>query len=209
MRGRGGIGVLGHTAEPFGSGPRGVDYAPGTEPKVRTPADHFIAQIAGRIPASAKFEDREDLAELQSRGIEDMPHIWMPHDGLPINKQFVIACPAVGTVGTVVGSYTLSQNWWSVIRRVSLFQTAPGYPEGSGDLTWRILVAGNPTADFGNLIVQMGQISGSAFPEEVSPVIVRPNSIVQVQVDNANWNPAGVNIIARLVGWQWPFRSRG
>ena len=168
----------------------------------RNPAEHFLSQLSGGTPAHIPFDEYER----ERRGLEDYPHIWMPPDALSLNKIYTIAAPAFPTTGTQVGTFTPSTNWWAVIKWVTLMQTGPNFPEGTGVMTWRILVSGNPVADFGNVMVQVGQIAGAIVPQEVSPIIVRPNSKVIVQVDNLSLNPAGINVIAVLRGWEWPSR---
>ena len=147
----------------------------------RTPAEHFAAQLAGDVPTHVKF------GEAQDRRIEDYPWLWMPPDALPLNKSYTIAAPAIGSTGTQIGSFTPDTNWWAVIRWLTLMQTGPNFPEGTAALTWRI--------------------SGSIVPQEVAPIIIRPNSKVIFQVDNGSWNPAGVNVIAVARGWEWPSRQ--
>lgn len=173
-------------------------------PHVRTAAGHFLAKVAGQIPANQKFEDLPNLRELRTVGIEDMPHVWMPFGGQPLNKQYTIPAPALLSTNTVVGSFTTRPNWYAVFRRVALCQSNANFPEGTGAMTWRILSAGNPVSDFGNVTIQIGQIQGAIVPQEVAPIIIRPNSTVQIQVDNASWNPASVYVYAILRGWEWP-----
>lgn len=183
--------------------------SPFVSPFVGTPAELYLSQIAGQAPASQQYDDLPNVRDLRHVGIENMPHIWMPPQGSePLNKTYSIACPAVGTTGNVIGSFTLKPNWWAVIHWVALCQSGPGFPEGSGGMTWRILSAGNPVSDFGNLTIQLGQIQGAIVPSRVAPIIIRPNSTVQAVCDNASLNPANVYVFAILRGWQWAHRGR-
>ena len=170
---------------------------------VQSPGDLYRAQIAGRVPPGLRFEQ---LRELRHLGVEDMPHVWPPPDSLTLNKAYAIACPAIASTGTTIGTFQPQPGWWAVVRWVALCQTGVGFAEGSGAMTWRILLSGNPVADYGNVTIQIGNLNGAIVPAEVGPIIVRPNTKVVLQVDNLSVNPVGVNVVGIVRGWEWPSR---
>ena len=165
--------------------------------------DLFLAKVAGRVHPGQRFEDLENVREIQSLGIEDMPHIWMPPEGLTLNKIFAIPIPNAPTTGNVIGSYTTRPNWWAVFRWVSLCTNYPNFPDGTGAMTWRILVSGSAPSDYGMVTTQIGTQN---TPDEIGPIIIRPNSTVQVLVDNLSVNGAGSYVFGVLRGWEWPSR---
>ena len=172
----------------------------------QNPTDFYVGQLAGRIHPGRRFEDEANARELRSMGIEDMPHVWMPPDGLTLNKIFAIPVPAAPSTNNVVGSYTTRTNWFAVFNWVALCTNYPNFPDGTGAMTWRILISGNAPSDYGNVTTQIGTQND---PRPIGPIIVRPNSMVQVQVDNLNIVGAGSYVFGVLRGWEWPQRRGG
>lgn len=105
-----------------------------------------------------------------------------------------------GYDGVILGQY---QGYYGVVLNPPIPAT---FVEGSGDIAWRLSVAGRFARDCGNMLVSLGSIRNMA--PIAGGLQIRSENIIQYIVAAPNLSgtlaPGLGNIVAGIHGWMWP-----
>lgn len=119
----------------------------------------------------------------------------------PFDYQASIAVPAAPTETTVL-TMLADTSFGGVLHGIVCCFVGTGFVEGSGDLTWRLLINGNPHDGYGQVIVSLGQPN---FQEVVrGGIIFMPRDTITVTVTNINPALATGRTVVRLAGYKVP-----
>ena len=101
----------------------------------------------------------------------------------------IISTPVINTETTVL-ILPIPIGWDGIILRIANVFIGPGFVDGSGDLTWRILVDNlNPVDNYGAILTTIGTYSLGGYgitPREISGIIVRSGQNIYYTVTNTN-----------------------
>lgn len=153
----------------------------------------------------------QDTQSTQPAGGESNPIVashrpWIdePPGSVPFDEQGVFTLPASNsTTDHPVLTVTVPQGFDGVINYISNNTTAAGFPEGSGELIWKILINGRPVRNFGNILVSKGTPAQGRI---VSPIRVFSGDVIAYTVENPTGALAG-QVICSLNGYFYPSRG--
>ena len=114
-----------------------------------------------------------------------------------------VALPAIAAQANVI-SFQIPLGRNGVIRKVACNFVGGGWVEGTGDVTWQILVDGAPppgATSYDNILASLGS---PANPVEIPGFRVFENQVLSVVVRNAAVVVAGQLSGARLIGYLYP-----
>lgn len=114
-----------------------------------------------------------------------------------------VALPAIAAQANVI-SFQIPLGRNGVIRKVACNFVGGGWTEGSGSVTWQILVDGAPppgATSYDNILASLGS---PANPVEIPGFRVFENQVLSVVVRNAAVVVAGQLSGARLIGYLYP-----
>lgn len=114
-----------------------------------------------------------------------------------------VALPAIAAQANVI-SFQIPLGRNGIIRKVACNFVGGGWTEGSGAVTWQILVDGAPppgATSYDNILASLGS---PANPVEIPGFRVFENQVLTVVVRNAAVAVAGQLSGARLIGYLYP-----
>jgi len=133
----------------------------------------------------------------------DPPDQWENLDQLAY-----VAVPAIGAQAIILKfQVPLGRN--GVIRKVANNFVGGGWTEGSGAVTWQILVDGAPPPGATSYDLILGSLGSPASPTEIAGFRVTENQVVELVVNNVSVVVAGQLSGGRLVGWLYPKQEEG
>ena len=134
----------------------------------------------------------------------DLPYRnFVPNNWENIDQLNYANLPAIGAQATII-TIRVPQGRNGIIRKVGNNFVGGGWVEGSGNITWQILVDGNPPPGATSYNNILGSLGSPANPVEISGFRVFENQTVTVVVNNVNVAVAGQLVGARLVGYFYP-----
>lgn len=152
--------------------------------------------------------DDGTVAQQVAEGIRNQAWPWVeaPPNSQPFNKIGSIATPAAGAAETVVLSWTVPPGYDGAIFGVMNIYTNPSFIEGSGNLIWRIRLAGRPAFDYGNIITTLGSVQEMAVV--YGGLLVKSQQQVTYSIVHAAGSPLppgpGTRIVCGTKGYFWP-----
>jgi hypothetical protein len=136
------------------------------------------------------------------------PWLRMPADGVRF-PPFVgsIAMPAFDGLDHLVLTFTVPPNYDGVIVGMTQLYTGTGFVEGSGDITWRLMVNQRFPKTLGVMTTSMGSLQQ---PTTSAPggVRIQSRQVIQYFVNllpaAAARLDAGARIVCTVSGWFYP-----
>jgi hypothetical protein len=135
----------------------------------------------------------------------DPPDQWENLDQLAY-----VALPAIGAQAIILKfQVPIGRN--GIIRKVANNFVGGGWTEGSGLVTWSILVDGAPPPGATSYDLILGSLGSPALPTEIAGFRIYENQVVEVVANNVAPGIvlAGQLVGARLVGWLYPTQEEG
>jgi len=126
-------------------------------------------------------------------------------NGFPFDTTSSIVTPLAGAAETVVLTFTVPFGVDGSIRGIHNQYTGPGFVEGSGDLIWRIRVAGAYVRNYNDIRTTMGSLVNPRLVE--GGVEILSDQLVEYTVEHTALSllpAAGTRIICSLRGRFWP-----
>lgn len=137
---------------------------------------------------------------------DDPPWIKMPAQGRRFSKIGSIALPpASGAFGAdiQVVSMVVPQGWdGTIISTVNQF-TGQNFFDGSGDISWRLLINQRYVKDMGNIQVTLGTTT-QPWPVNSGSIRIQSRQLIQMVANVANANPVNGRIVCAMFGWFYP-----
>jgi hypothetical protein len=123
-----------------------------------------------------------------------------------VQQSGAIALPAPGGFDTTVLTFTVPSGYNFEIASLLHFYTGNGFVEGSGDLSWRLMIGNRYAPTLGNMQTTVGS---TATPVPIQPhaLIAVSNDVLQYIVNvapSAANNLAGGNIVCQIAGYLYP-----
>lgn len=136
--------------------------------------------------------------------------LWVdpPDQWENVDQLAYVPVPAVGR-SAVILQFQIPLGRNGVIRKVANNFVGGGWTEGSGAVTWEILVDNAPPPGATSYDLILGSLGSPASPTEIAGFRVTENQVVQVIVNNVSVVVAGQLSGARLVGWLYPKQEEG
>lgn len=137
-------------------------------------------------------------------GISNLP-IWLypPVDWENLDQLNYVALPAIGATASII-SYTIPSGRHGVIQKVGNNFVGGGWVEGSGAVTWAILVDGFPAPGATSYAAILGSLGSPANPTGISGFRVFENQVLTLVATNASIVVAGQLVGGRLTGYLYP-----
>lgn len=131
------------------------------------------------------------------------PWLDAPSGAVPFDPQLSVTLGAVG-VTTLIVSHTVPDGYDGVINAYSWNTTAAGFIDGSGDIIVVMLRNGAPVRNYEAITVQKGSVQ---IPRPIAPMRVYSKDVISLSVTHAANNILAGNVIASLVGYDYPSES--
>lgn len=129
--------------------------------------------------------------------------LWPPVGWQNIDLLDYVGLPAEGTTATIV-SFQVPSGYNGVIKKIGNNFVGGGWVEGSGEVTWAILVDGTVPPGATSYAQILGSLGSPANPVEIPGFTIFENQVVSFVVTNAGVIVAGQLAGARLIGWLYP-----
>jgi len=111
--------------------------------------------------------------------------------------------PAIAAQANVI-SFKIPLGRNGVIKKVANNFVGGGWLEGSGSVTWQILVDGAPPPGATNYDLILASLGSPANPVEIPGFRVYENQVLTLVVKNVNIVVAGQQSGGRLIGYLYP-----
>jgi len=137
-------------------------------------------------------------------GVSNLP-IWLypPVDWENLDQLNYVNLPAIAATATII-SYTIPAGRHAVIQKVGNNFVGGGWVEGSGAVTWAILVDGFPPPGATSYASILGSLGSPASPTGISGFRVFENQVLTLVVNNVSVVLAGQLAGGRLTGYLYP-----
>lgn len=169
--------------------------------------------MSNRADTELRFVVEVQTRELYGRGWgpteateEDglTPWVTPPAGFDSFDNNGVVALPAVGASAFII-QFRVPAGYDGVIKRISHNTAFGGFVNGSGDISWRILVGGVAARNYNNMLSEMGS---QQIPRDVAGIRVFSGQLVQYQVNHVGNAALNGNVVATVGGWFYPRRGQ-
>ncbi len=135
---------------------------------------------------------------------EKPPYLVMPPEGRQYQEINSIALPANNGTDTVVTTFKVPTGYDGVITSIVNMYTGAGFVEGSGNLTWRIMVGRRWGRNLGSIQTTLGSLT-SPCPLFRGGIRVCSQQVCTYYVNHAVASAlAGGRIVCAFFGWFYP-----
>jgi hypothetical protein len=128
------------------------------------------------------------------------PWIYPPATFENIETSGYVAIPAIAASVDVI-SFLMPSGRNGIIKKIANNFVGGGWVEGSGSITWAILIDDKAPDGFGVILNSLGNPSS---PTEIAGIRVFEGEKVRLQVTNVSVAVAGQLIGGRFLGWRYP-----
>lgn len=130
---------------------------------------------------------------------------FAPAEAEPLDLFAYIALPAAPSGDVSIFNFQVPDGRNGIITKVSNVYIGPGFTEGSGDLTWRILIDGGGPPGLNTYGAILGSLGAMASPTEIPGGFrIFEHQVVNFVVNNAVLPAGGAYVAARLMGYLYP-----
>jgi hypothetical protein len=130
-------------------------------------------------------------------------HLYPPKSWENLDKCSYVALPTIGSQAVVV-SYQVPLGRSAVINKVANNFVGGGWVEGSGAVTWQILVDGTPPPGAHDYSLILASLGSPANPVGIAGFRVFENQVLTLVVNNVSVALAGQLSGGRLIGYVYP-----
>jgi len=132
------------------------------------------------------------------------PQSQMPLNGQRLDQVASIALPANNGLDTTVLSYRVPAGWDGIIVSLVNYWTGTGFVDGSGNLTWRLLINEYYVKGYGNVRFTYGSLQ-NRYPLEGAYFPIRQGDLITYQVNHAVASGLTTgNIVVGFGGYTYP-----
>jgi hypothetical protein len=132
------------------------------------------------------------------------PWIVAPAQAERFTSPSSIPLPAADGADHVVLSFKVPHGFDGVAEVLVNNYTGNGFDEGSGDLTWRVLLNNRYPKGLGNIQFSLGSLRAPS-PVNAGPLLMQSDQVVQYVVNNATTSTlAGGRIVCAVIGYWYP-----
>ena len=132
------------------------------------------------------------------------PYLIMPAQGRQYQEIDSISLPPANSTDTLVHQFTVPDGYDGVITSIVNFWTGTGFVEGSGDLTWRIMIGRAWARDLGEIETTLGSLA-SPCPLFRGGIRLKSNQLCRYYVNHrAGSSLSGGRIVCGFFGWFYP-----
>lgn len=134
----------------------------------------------------------------------DPPWVKMPAQGRRFSKINSIPLPGNGSGDQLITSMLVPLGWDGVIISTANMFTGQNFLEGSGDISWRLMINQRFVKDMGNLQTTLGSLT-QPWPVNSGSIRLLSGQLVRWFV-NISLGSMAVNgrCIGAVFGWFWP-----
>jgi len=134
----------------------------------------------------------------------ELPYrLFPPNNWENLDQLNYVALPAIAAAAAIL-SFRVPVGRNGIIRKIANNFIGGGWQEGSGAVTWQILVDGAPPPGATSYNSILGSLGSPANPVEIAGFRIFENQLVQFIVNNVSVVLAGQFAGARLVGYFYP-----
>ena len=157
--------------------------------------------LSGTVPVGVQEDTANSPQNVQP--VELPLRLYPPINWENLDQLNYVGLPAIGAQSIIL-DFTVPDGRNGIIKKVACNFVGGGWVEGSGNITWQILVDGGtpPGATSYNNI--LGSLGSPANPVEIPGFRIFEHQRIQFVANNVNIALAGQLVGARLIGWLYP-----
>ncbi len=148
---------------------------------------------------------RDAVTTVTPTGQPVIKPLWIdpPADWQNLDLIAYVALPAIAAQANVI-SYQIPPGYNGVIKKVANNFVGGGWSEGSGGVSWQILLDGSPPPGATNYDLILASLGSPANPVAIAGFRIYENQVLTLVVKNVNIVVAGQLSGGRLIGYLYP-----